>query len=166
MLECYDFRYQSKGPSSLKSTRKGNKKCRGKLINSGIAFNVFFDKYCLPKQYGQSFQMLQYWPYFFYFSLRFTIRTDSHGVPPHFKLFSNIFHLVVLKSSIFGVIKCKLFCFIWIYLVIYGRLYAVWQLCRIRDFHFQYPNWPIYPFTIYLKSCITEIQDYFINIQE
>ena len=36
----------------------------------------------------------------------------------------------------------------------------------IIDFQFQYANWPIYPFTIYLKSCITEIQDYFINIQK
>lgn len=55
MLKCYDFRYQSKGPSSLKSTRKGNKKCKGKLISSGMEFNVFFDRYCLLKQYGQSF---------------------------------------------------------------------------------------------------------------
>ncbi len=35
--------------------------------------------------------------------------------------------------------------------MIYEQLYITRGLCRIGDFHFQYPNWPIYPFYNLLK---------------
>ena len=101
------FRYQSKGFSSLKSTRKGNKKCKGKLKSSGIAFMVFFDKYCLRNNTDNLFKCHEYRPYIFYFPFRFTIRTTRHEIPPRYSCY--LIYSIVIKSSVFGVVKCDLF---------------------------------------------------------
>lgn len=92
------------------------------------------------------FKCHEYWPYIFYCPLRFTIRTTGHRVPPYVKNTSSIFHFIVLKSCVFGVIKCNLFyfylnlfsylcSFTYHFIFLYGDRFSA-SICKLANISF------------------------------